>query len=1397
MLNENLINLTLPQKNILMRERYYSGTAINNLAFTFNMKKDLDEKLCEKTLNKIIEKNEGLRLRITSNESGTFQYVTKYTYETIPIIKNKTEDEVKQEIEEDANIPFIFEDSKLYKFVIYKLPNKETSIYIKLHHIISDAWATKILFKQFNQYYNAFLENDTNVLENSQPSYIDSITKEETYLNSNKFKSDKNFWEKYLTDLPEAIPFKEIATKKTIKTYRYTEEVLQSTQINEFCNKNKLTPFVFFVGVYAMYLYKSQSKCHFTIGTPLLNRKNRKEKDTIGVFVSTKPLKIDIDESQTFNDFIRNLSVTLFGFLRHESYPYKEMQNYVHGQDGSNSSLFDTIISYQNIRPDIENVDYEFKHAWNFNGSTQSSFELHITDYNGEGTYFLNLDYNENFCNNEEIKFVFNRFINIIKQILETPNIHIQDFSLLDKNELNLVENKFNNFTNYKPSKTLLESFESQVRKTPNNIAIKFENTELTYAELNKKVNAFAHNLLKNNISGNIPVSILVERSLEMVISMLAVLKVGAYYITIDPFWPQDRVSYIIKNSKSKTLITHKKYEKEHTNISTICIEDIDYNLSSKNLNIKPKMSDYAYVIYTSGSTGKPKGTMMTNTNVVNLLHSASQNFKQNENDVWTLFHTYTFDFSAWETYGCLTFGGKLIVVPKVTTTDPTKFLNLVIDEGVTILNQTPAYFYKVIDAEKLSKKTVKDIRFVILGGEAVFAKPLKYWKEKYPNIVIYNGYGPTETTIFAIMCEITNEDIENNNIFIGYPLKNYKIIIADNDLNPLGIGCEGEICIAGNGVCSGYFNNPKMTKEKFLTLKDGTPLYKSGDVGYWNLDGRIKYIGRNDHQVKIRGFRVELEEIEKELLACEDVSRAVVFPIKNKNYTKSLVGFIETDRENGYTEEVLSTIKKNLTSYMIPKLYQVKEFPINNNGKVDRRKLAENCNTKKENIILPKNKLQQEIYDIICKTKNIKDFSIKDDFFEELGLDSLDIMQVATYLSKYSVEVQKINNNPSVESLAKSISENKKDISYINELYDINVVNKKVDFDLSNVLLTGATGFLGVHILRELLENKKVKKVYCLIRKTNKQDSKNRLLKHLEAYFGNKTKNIDKIVAVTGDFEKPFLDLSMQDYFDLENQITAVIHCGANVRHFGNFKSFYQTNVIGTENIIKFAYDSNSSLAHISTVSVGGYSEISSHNLLDENTINVNQTFKNHVYMITKYEAECKVLDANNKGLINAKIFRLGNIMPRYKDGKFQINRSDNAFLSRLQTILQTNSIPQGYNNLEIDLSPVDLCAEAIVKLLKSSAVQTIYHIYNNNTIKVKKILHLLDADIEEVSIEKQIEKIKEKDDPHNGHLLNDLLNPTIIETKTTNITTVKALHKLRFKWNKINKKYLSYLIK
>lgn len=747
-----------------------------------------------------------------------------------------------------------------------------------------------------------------------------------------------------------------------------------------------------------------------------------------------------------------------------------------------------------------------------------------------------------------------------------------------------------------------------------------------------------------------------------------------------------------------------------------------------------------------------------------------------------------------------------MIIVPHDIIIDSKKMLNFLKDEKISILSQTPSYFYKLVVQDEKENFEEKDLnlKYIILGGEAVYAAPIKPWMDKYKKTKIMNGYGPTEATIYIATGEITKEDVKNDKIYIGTPVIGDVIEIRDKKGKILPIGCQGELYMSGQGIGLGYLNNLEKTQASFFE-KDGKKIYKSGDIGYYNTDGRITCLGRTDNQIKIRGFRIEIQEIESALLSCEGISRAAVLVINNKDYTKTLVAFIETKKRN-YVEKVIEEISKTLTPYMIPELYQLIEFPLTTSGKINRRELLEKFKKIKDEdereIIEPENKIEEEILGVVKKITRKRKVSTKDDFFRYLKMDSLDVMSFATDLSDYNITAQDINEKTNITALAEFIIKREKESTKFKKLIkekleEVEVVNKSYSFNLSNVLLTGATGFVGAHILMELITKDEVENVYCIIRKKSNQTIEERFGLVLDKYFKNvDKKDLNKIKLVRGNFEEIDLGLSKIDFDDIKNNVKTIIHSGANVKHFGNYGNSYKTNVEGTKKIINFAKKISAGVAYISTLSVAGFSDISNPKVLDENKLFIDQYLFKNIYLTTKYKAEVEILEKIKNNEISAKIFRIGNIMPRETDGVFQTNVNDNAFLNKIRTCLQTRMVAKELLNYSIDLSPVDLVAKSIVILLNDNKKQTIYHIANNKYLTLKEITKNVKPELKIIDANTQIKEIQKLQDPRNAILLLNLQVLNLVENLTNNSKTTKKLIKEDFEWKEPSEKYIKNLL-
>jgi amino acid adenylation domain-containing protein len=508
---------------------------------------------------------------------------------------------------------------------------------------------------------------------------------------------------------------------------------------------------------------------------------------------------------------------------------------------------------------------------------------------------------------------------------------------------------------------TIHELFEAQVERTPKAAAVTYEGVSLTYAQLNQKANKLGRYLQDRGIGPDALVGICVERGLDMVAAILGVLKAGGAYVPLDPNYPHERLRYMIGDAAPKVLLTQSSLMPllSAENVNTICL-DVNWDeiapMPGENLDVVAmglRPDHLAYVIYTSGSTGRPKGTLIQHNHVTRLFSAAQKWFSFNERDVWTLFHSYAFDFSVWEMWGALLYGGRVVVVPYAVARSPEEFYGLLCKEGVTVLNQTPSVFAQVIDAEARTAAGRHSLRVVIFGGEALDPRNLRPWVERNgatkPQLV--NMYGITETTVHVTYCPLTAEDIESGQgSIVGRPIPDLRVYLLDRHGQPVPIAVEGEIHVGGAGVARGYLNQPELTARRFIKDPFSTDpqarLYKSGDLGRWRPDGTLEYLGRNDSQVKIRGFRIELGEIEARLMRHPQVLEAVVIAREDAPGDKRLVAYLVSkgslDAKQELSAESLRTfLNPVLPDHMVPSAFVLLDrLPMTPNGKLDRRGL-------------------------------------------------------------------------------------------------------------------------------------------------------------------------------------------------------------------------------------------------------------------------------------------------------------------------------------------------------------------------------------------------------------------------------------------------------------------------
>ena len=1418
MTKQTVYKLTNPQKNIYQVEQQSSKSPINHIASYIKFSEVLDTTILEKTLNKLIEVNDAFHL-VFENENGTpVQYFKPYSHVEIPIKKLETED-----ISTFVDFFKKYELSLEKTFAMFIVTTPSCSyVFVKVHHIISDAWGMTQVAEQIKDIYNR-MSNNEDFSTYTKPSYLNLINRELEYSKSTNYDKDLEFWKDYVKQMDSSKLFNENNLYDySAKRLEFNLDEKLCEKITTFCKQYNLTEYAFFLGIVSVCMNKLYNKDNLVIGTPFLNRlKKCNDFSSTGLYVSTLPLYVSVSDETDFVSLCKKISTTNFSIFRHSSFPFSKIQKMYNEATHSTTKIFDIGFSYQinKLSNDLNSVDKGFCN-WLFLDQQNQALNIHISTLNNYPVIMF--DYLTSCFTKETIEKLKDYIMNIIDQIVSQNATNIPNLNILLDSDTEQLQ-KFNSSGDLQiPNISVIDIFNEVVNKYPDKTALICGEETITYQELNNKINTLATILKQNDVTSNDKVILLLDKSIEMIVSMFAIMKVGACYIPILSDESSIRVNYILENCSPKCILTHKNYDKKF-NIANSCINldniDLNENLPYKEKKINPNST--AYIIYTSGSTGNPKGTMVMHKNIVSLKASIENDkiLKATQNDVSMSLLKYSFDASGIDIYSSLLFGGTLLLIEKQDELNPAKVLKLIEKHKVTRSFLIPKWLEHIAVQDATNAFDLSSLKILGTGGEILKPYILKTLLDKYKDLKILNLYGPTETTMFTTVKVITKENIKQNYASIGRPIFGSRLGIINTYNNFMPINTSGELVIYEDdssiqNIAKGYLNLPEQTKNRFVKifnplLNKEVTAYRTGDIAKINSKLEIEFIGRTDDMVKINGgYLVALNEVEqklRQLLGNDFDICPVAIPYQN---TKIIVLFIRSSNSSISLENIKIYINKNISFYMRPKkIIEIADFPRTTSGKIDKKTLAELAKdyviNHKKKIILPKSNIEQEIYKIVAHYTDVQEFSVTDDFMDDLGIDSLSLTSIYIELEKYNINIQDLYNNPSIRELAKYITNketNEKNYSInLDDLDKAIIQNNVKPIDMSNILITGVTGFLGIHLVHELLLNPKVEKIYCIIRNKINQPAKKRFTNMISSYFQTSAElsNLidEKITILNGDITQKYLGLDEQTYTYLQSKITCVINSAANVKHFVKPSQIKKDNVYSVDNIIKFC-GTTITLAHISTLSIAGFAGKNSQNkIFDENTLYIGQDLENNPYLLSKFEAEKNILIATNTKDLNAVIFRLGNIMPRESDGKFQGNYTQNIFLSALNSIIKSGVIAKELHELQIEFSPVDECAKFIVELLFANNKNSIYHILSNKELTVSElsnILAQLGCSFETVDYNSFIEKISENSDEYTKEYISN----TSLNTYKQDIT-LSALKKLKLSWSTIDLTYIKNVLK
>lgn len=1089
-------NLTNAQKSIWVTEQYYRGSSINNICGSAVIQEKVDFDKLEESIKLVCKKHDNFWLEFKLVDGEVKQVLSERKKIQIDAINIAGQNDLENEINKISRTTFKLENSKLFKFYIFKFKDGKGAFALNIHHLISDAWTLALICNEIIKTYSALKQNKE-IQEKAIYSYIDYIKSEKEYQKSEKFEKDKKYWEERFQNIPEvatipgSIKEKNDTNNPDGERKQYQIEKKDIAKIKEYCKENRISLYNFFMAVYAIYIGEISGLDEFVIGTPILNRTNFKEKQAAGMFINMAPFKINMDEKIGFQKFVKNIATDSMDMLKHQKYSYQALIENLRKRDKNIPNLYNILLSYQITNAQQTEGDIKYKTEWTFNGCCAEDIDIQIYDLNDTGSLNVAYDYKTSKYAEKDIEAIHKRILNIINQVIGTKNILLKDIDIVTVEEKEKLLVEFNNTDlEYDENIPFIKYFEEQAEKTPDEIAIVFENKKMTYRELNEKANSLAYLLRENEVTNNTVVGILLERSFEMLISMLAVLKSGGSYIPIASDYPKDRIEYMLEDSEATIILTSQN-RRNLADKKLINVKDKKiYEEHKENLENISKPEDLSYLIYTSGSTGTPKGVMLKQKNLSNFYNSMKniiEYLKDGKNHKILSITTVSFDIFAFETLMSLTSGLTVYLTSENGQKMTSEIERIIKENSVEIMQTTPSVMK--FHLENLNNKdSLKSLKYIMLAGEPLSKSLVDKIKEIVPDVTIYNGYGPSETTIFSAVGNATNQE----EVTIGTPINNTQIYILNKNKKVLPQGTRGELYISGDGVGKGYMNKEEQTNSNFIPnpFIAGKIMYKVGDLGSFDDKGEITCYGRVDNQVKIRGLRIELQEIEKRIQSVYNIHDCVV--VKKVVKGKDALCAYYVERGHVIKSVLKSVLYSKLPEYMVPQYFvKMDQLPHTPNGKVDRKALPDPVIDEKElEIVKPRNAIDKELIKIIEKMLQVDKVGINNTLIE-LGGDSLTAITLSTkILSKFNVQlnIKDILSNYTIKDMSDYIAKNKtEDISKIKiekapiqETYPLSSAQKRIYY---NVKMIGEENVVynisWAMLADEILDRDKVQKVF------------------------------------------------------------------------------------------------------------------------------------------------------------------------------------------------------------------------------------------------------------------------------------------------------------------------------
>ena len=1027
--------LSPSQENVWFMQQLEPDNRAYQFQPTLRFRGQLDIGVLERSLAEITRRHEIFRTTFPAVAGTPVQRIHEAAPPPLAVVDlqeipdGTRDEELRRWIDQEIRRPFNLENLPLVRWTLFRLGPEDHVLQHVEHHIVHDGWSFNVFLRELATLYRSFREGRPSPLPEPEIQFADFAAFQRRWMEGEQAASQRAYWTKKLAGAPPALEIPSDRPRPAVQSFRGATPVVElpadlAESIRALSRREGCTLFMTTLATFATLLYRYTGREDFCIGSGVANRRWLETESLLGMLVNMVALRMDLGGDPSFVELLRRVrTVTLEGY-ENQDYPFSAVVDSVQPKRTlSYAPLCQVLFSFHDSPlPDLDFGGLQLD-LQEFVSSGSAKFDLNIISVprpeqrvgqSSKGSakgITLAWEYNTDLFDEPTAHRMIGHFETLLRSIVADPEQSISSLPMLTKEEGRTLLQEWNPPAAAAPVTFLHASFERQVQRAPDAVAVEFEGERLTYRELNRRSNQLASYLRRLGVGPNVLVGICLERSLEMIVALIGVVKSGGAYLPLDPAYPAERLAFMLEDAQTSVLLTEERLL-ESLQVPEgvrVCRIDRDAEMigaeEGRDLEHLGSPESPAYVIYTSGSTGKPKGVLVTHGNVDRLFAATEPWFQFDERDVWTMFHSYAFDFSVWELWGALRYGGRLVVVPRSVTRAPEAFHALLVRAGVTVLNQTPSAFRQFIAADGSSTDSLR-LRLVIFGGEALDPGMLKPWFERHgdesPQIV--NMYGITETTVHVTYHVVTRADLSQPSMsVIGRPIPDLQIYILDDRLQLCPIGIPGELHVAGAGLAIGYLHRPELTSQRFIpnpfATQPGERLYKTGDRGRYLADGQIEYLGRLDQQVKIRGHRIELGEIESILGQHPGVREAIVVAREDAPGDRRLVAYVVgTGGVPLSTSEMRSFLKRLLPEHMVPSGFvSLDHMPLTPSGKVDRKALPTPDATRpelEEAFVAPQSHAEKVLAGIWAQVLKMERIGIHDNFFE-LGGDSILSIQI------------------------------------------------------------------------------------------------------------------------------------------------------------------------------------------------------------------------------------------------------------------------------------------------------------------------------------------------------------------------------------------------------------------